>query len=87
MKDIEATVELIPFGVSDLERAQIPGGIAMGKPSTTTHKPVWMFRSDDADLAKLKGCLMQSYGKNITTPDALGVALRLAVKQLEQEAR
>ncbi len=62
----------------------------MGKPSTTTHKPVWMFRSDDEDLTKLKRLLVV---RNVTTPAGattaytLGVAIRLAVKQLEQEVQ
>ena len=58
----------------------------MGKPSTTTHKPVWIRRSDDADLVKLKHLLGLKHGGDVTIPDALGIAIQLAVKQLEQEA-
>jgi hypothetical protein len=58
----------------------------MGKPSTTTHKLVWTFRSDENDLTKLKQLLgLSQGGRTFTTPEAIGVAIRLAVKQLEQE--
>ena len=54
---------------------------------TETQKPVWMFRSDDADLVKLKNLLGLKYGSNVTTPVAIGEAIQIAVKQLEQEAQ
>jgi hypothetical protein len=58
----------------------------MGKPSVTTHKAVWLYRKDDEDLRKLKNLLGLRNETNATTPDALGEAIRLAVKQLEKEA-
>lgn len=61
----------------------------MGKPSTATHKTVWMFRSDDEDLTKLKRLLVVrnvTTTAGATTPNALGIAIRIAVKQLEQDS-
>ncbi len=51
----------------------------MGKPSTTTHISLWMFRSDRANLAKFKGILAQHYGTTVTTPVAIGEALRAGI--------
>ena len=57
----------------------------MGKPSTTTHKPVWMFRSDDAGLARLKHLLGLRDNKAVSTPDAIGDAIRARVADLESD--
>lgn len=58
-------------------------GESMGKSSD---KPVWMHRSDEPELTKLKNLLGLRNGDRTTTPDALSEAIRLAVKKLEQEA-
>ncbi len=59
----------------------------MGKPSTTTHKQLWMFRSDEVDLAKFKGILAQHYGASVTTPVAIGEALRAAIDYWKESSR
>jgi hypothetical protein len=55
----------------------------MANPNVTTHKAVWIYRKDDADLTKLKNLLGLRNETTATTPDALGEAIRLAVAQLE----
>jgi hypothetical protein len=55
----------------------------VANPSVTTHKAVWIYRKDDADLTKLKNLLGLRKETTATTPDALGEAIRLAVALLE----
>lgn len=56
----------------------------MTAPPLTTHKPVWMHRSDEADLVKLKNLLGLRDGTTVTIPDAIGEAIRRTVAELEQ---
>lgn len=45
---------------------------------------VWMRRADEANLNKLKNLLGQRNGRNVSTPEALGEATRLAIAELER---
>ncbi len=48
-----------------------------------TDKPVWMHRSDEAALTKLKNLLGLRDGTQVSIPDAIGDAIRARVAELE----
>jgi len=53
----------------------------------TKDKPVWIRKADGADLNRLKALLALRDGRTVSTPEALGEAIHIALAELESDIR